>query len=256
MASKFETGHFINLSNFNSLISYLGTQPQYLPDATELSIASLSDRRDEVTDATNNLITQAAQLQQKVNDRQQTFAQIKKIAMRVMRYIEATSTDHEAIKDIKSHHNELKSKNVTKIETINPDGSVSTKTYSNNRLSYFSIAENFQKMVERIATLNNYAPTDSAISITALQNHYQNLHNINTQTNQAFQEVSIARINRDVSMYEKDIGLVDLAIRVKKFAQYKFGMQSDQYKYIQSLVFTKKQIRIQEPLPDSPPEIS
>lgn len=253
MASKFETGHFINLSNFGTLIAYLGTQPQYSPDAADLSIASLTDYKDEVENATNTLVTEAAQLQQVINDRVQAFAQMQKLATRIMRYLEATSLDSEAIKDVKTFYKELLSKSLTKKEVINEDGSISEKTYSSSHLSYHSKAEHFQQMIARIATMPVYAPSDNAISIASLQAISQELFNHNQQVNAKYQEVVNTRNNRNILMYQKDIGLVDKAKRIKKYLQYKYGTQSDQYNYANSLKFTKKQVRQQDTIPSDPP---
>ena len=47
MVSRFETGHFINLSNFGTLLTYLATQPAYLPDAAGLQLPALQQYRQE-----------------------------------------------------------------------------------------------------------------------------------------------------------------------------------------------------------------
>lgn len=253
MASKFETGHFINLSNFGTLISYLGTQPLYSPDATDLSIAQLTTYKQEVEDATNALVTEAAQLQQVINDRIQTFEQMRKLATRIMRYLEANSLDHEAIKDVRTFYKELQSKALNKKQVINEDGSVSEKTYSSSRLSYHSKAEHFQQMVARLATMPVYNPSDNTISLASLQAMSQTLNNHNAQVNTKYQLVTNARNERDNLMYQKDTGLVDKALRVKKYLQYKYGTQSDQYTYANSLRFTKKQVRKSETIPSEPP---
>lgn len=252
MASRFETGHFINLSNFGTLLTYLATQPAYLPDAAELKPAALEQYRQEVQTATNALITEAAALQQAVNNRQQLFEQMRKLARRLMRYLEANSTDHEAIKDVSTHYRLLSARPVSRKIVVQEDGTVSEKAYSGSRLSFHSMAENFQKMVERIATMPHYAPTDIRISLPALQARYEELHTTNSAVNTQYQVVHNARYNRDLLMYKKDTGLVDLVRREKKYLQYKYGPASDQYHYANSLRFTRKQLRTGELIADDP----
>lgn len=246
MASTFETGHFINLANFGTLLSYLATQPLYLPDAPELRLSALEQYRQEVQTATNNLITQAAVLQQDINNRQQRFAHMRKLAVRLMRYLKANSTDHEAIKDVNTHYRLLTSRPVSRKQVIQEDGTIGGKAYSRSRLSFPSMAENFQKMVERIAAMSRYAPADSSISLPALQARYRELHNSNSDVNTQYQVVHNARCNRNLLLYKKDTGLVDLVYRIKKILQYKYGMRSDQYHYANALRFTKKRIRTGE----------
>lgn len=253
MASKFETGHFINLSNFGTLISYLNTQPLYSPDAADITLAGLTTYKQDLDDVTNNLVTTAAELQQIINDREQAFTQMRKLVVRIMRYLEANSLDHEAIKDVKTFYKEILGKGTTKKQIVAEDGTVSEKTYSSSRLSYHSKAEHFQQMIARIATMPIYAPSDSAITSANLQTISQGLHTLNQQVNAKYQEVVNIRNNRNLLMYQKDTGLVDKTLRVKKYLQYKYGTQSDQYRYALSLKFTKKQVRIQETIPSDPP---
>lgn len=254
MASKFESGHFINLAQFQNLNTYLGSQASYAPDAPEIQLPQLTAFAQEVSTATDLLVQEAATLQQVVNDRQQLFAQSIKVARRVMNYLEATSTNQEAIKDVRVHFTDMLSKKVSKKQIVADDGSVSDKSYSSSRLSYHSIAENFQKMVERLATMPVYAPSDNTVQLATLNTAYASLHNINTQVNNQFVTVTNARNHRDQLMYGKDIGLVDRANRIKKYLKYKYGPQSDQYKFASKLIFRRKQIRTNDPIPNNPDE--
>lgn len=250
MASKFETGHFKNLANFGTLINYLGTQPTYMPDEVSIQLASLDAQRAEIEMATTNLVAHAAELQVSINTRQQQFAQMRKFATRLMRYLEAIGVDTDTLNDVKTHYKNLSTKKLGRVEKIGEDGSVSEKTYSSSRLSYESMAENFQKMVARIASISNYAPNEQAIQINNLNAQYEQLHNTNEQVNAQFQLVYNTRNLRDQLMYSKGSGLYDIVMRIKKYLQFKYGLQSDQVKYANTLTFTRKQIRIQGQLPN------
>jgi hypothetical protein len=245
MASKFETGHFKNMANFNSLISYLQALPNYAPDAQELKLTELVSVQNQAKATTDQLVTTAAALQQKVNDRQQLFDQARKLAVRLMRYLEARFADNEAaLKDVRSHYTNLFSKKVNKKETIAPDGTVSEKTYSSSRLSFDSMAENFQKMVERLSTFHDYTPSEPSLQLLTLKQQYQELMNVNKTVNEQYIVVSNARIARDKMMYDKNTGMVDIAQRIKKYLQYQYGTQSEHTQYADRLKFTRKQIRI------------
>lgn len=252
MASRFETGHFINLSNFGTLLTYLATQPAYLPDAAALQLVALEQYRQEVNTATNTLVTAGAVLQQEVNNRQELFEQTRTLARRLMRYLTASSTDHEAIKDVNTHYRMLFARPVSRRIIVQEDGTVAEKAYSGSRLSFHSMAENFQKMVERIATMPHYAPADNSIGLTTLQDRYQELHTTNSGVNTQYQMVHNARYNRDLLMYKTDTGMLALARRVKRYLQYKYGLGSEQYHYANALRFTGKQIRTGELLDETP----
>lgn len=253
MASKFETGHFKNLSNFGTLVTYLATQPAYAPDAAELTVPQLQDFLANMEDATNQLVADAQAAQQLINDRQQIFEQTRKLARKIMLYLESNITDEAAIKDVRTHYNDMQSKKVTKVQTINDDGSTSEKSYSSNRLSYTSMAEHFQKMVERLKTVQGYAPTDNSIRIDTLEDLSSELHNANSSIAASFVTVTNSRNTRDHLMYGKNTGLVDLAMRIKKYLKYKYGTNSDQYHFAHKLKYTRKQIRINDPVPPNPP---
>lgn len=243
MASKYETGHFKNLSNFSSLISYLDTLSSYAPDATEIQMRSLQTLYDDTKTATDNLVTMSAALQQSINDRQLKFEQMRKLSTKIMKYLEANSTDDEAIKDVLTHYRDLGSKKLSRKETVGADGSVSEKTYSSSRLSFESKAENFQKMVERLATIPGYAPSNVELQIPTLQTVYENLHTINRAVNEEYHEVNQSRTARNQLMYEKNTGLVDIAQRVKKHLQYQYGSTSEQYRHASAIKFTKKRMK-------------
>lgn len=253
MASKFETGHFKNLSNFGTLLTYLSSQPTYAPDADELKLPQLQDFLTQMEQATNQLITDAQAAQQLINYRQQTFEQARKLAKKIMLYLESNSTDEAAIKDVRTHYNEMQSKRVTKVQTVNEDGSTSEKSYSSNRLSYTSMAEHFQNMVARLKTVPGYAPSDNTIKIDTLEDHSAALHTANNDIASSLVTVTNTRNTRDQLMYSKNTGLVDLALRIKNYLKYKYGTQSDQYHFANSLKYTRKQIRTNDPLPANPP---
>lgn len=246
MASKFETGHFVNLNHFNALLQYLATLPQYAPDVEDLQLAPLQSFRDQMTTTMNQLYEESATLQQMVNNRVQYYDQTNKMAARIMRYLEANATDEAAIADVRAHYNSMKSKKLSRKETVGEDGNINVKTYSSNRLSFVSKAEHFQKMVERMATMSGFNPTDAAITLNNLKTRYQDLNSINSDINAQVQKVNNIRNERDQLMYQKTTGLVDRAARIKKYIQYKYGHQSDQEKALKSFKFKKKQVRLKQ----------
>lgn len=249
MSSKFETGHFINLSNFKTLLSYINSLPAYSPDADEIKSTTLTDLCTRVETATNDLIASTSAFQELINDRQRLFAQTMKHASRIVSYLEANISDDAAIKDVKTYYNLLASRKLSRKEKIAADGSISEKTYSTSRMSYHSRAENFQKMVERISTIDGYSPTEAGSSLTALRAAYQALHDMNENVNAEYNKMNMLRNKRDILMYKKDTGLVDSALRVKKYLKFKFGDNSEEYRTSTKLIFRKKQIRIADTTP-------
>lgn len=243
MSSKYETGHSKNMANFHTLITYLESQPDYAPDADELKLAALTAFKTEVETASDHLVEVARAMQQIINDRQALFADARDTANRIMNYLESNITDKEAIKDVRTFHNEMKSKPLSRTEIIKDDGTTSEKTYSSNRLSYDSIAEHFHNIVERLKTVPGYAPSDNKIKLATLMTQSEGLLKINKDIASHFVIVTNARDLRNSLMYTDDTGLVDKANRIKKYLKYKFGNKSDQYHFAHNLKYSDKKIR-------------
>ena len=111
MASTSETGHAINVANFEELISYcIGYGGSYNPVKLALQIIAMQGLR---TTALGNLQTVNAAIVgivNAINARQLLFDPIKPLATRIVNALDATNASDELVKDAKTLNRKIQGK--------------------------------------------------------------------------------------------------------------------------------------------------
>lgn len=234
MVSTSETGHAKNVANFQTLTSVCnGYGPAYNPSRAELQLPALSVLHTNAQNSLAAVNTAKAGLINVINTRQTAFEPLKKLATRIINALDAAGGSDKLVDDAKTINRKIQG--VRKSKT-NPEKS---NTISVSQQSYNSLAENFARLIELLSAEPAYAPNETELQVTELQNTLNQLRDANNQVNNANVEYNNALIARNATLYEPGNGLTNIALDVKKYVKSVYGTSAPEYKQISKLEFTK-----------------
>lgn len=236
MASKSETGHARNVTNFETEISFCtayGTA--YNPSKQTLKIPSLNtlltSSRESIANVTNSKNT----LDLVINERQIAFAPLKSTATRIISALTASDASAETLADAKSINMKIQGRR----SSPKAEDGAEKKSISTSQQSFDNLLDNFLKLVDLIASDPNYAPNETELQVQTLQAYAKDLQTSNTAVINTTTIYSNTKITRDNTLYADNTGMVDVALDVKAYVKSVFGASSPQYKQISKLSFRK-----------------
>jgi hypothetical protein len=252
MASNSETGHPINVSKLEELISYcVGYGATYNPARVALQIASLQALRSTAQANLQSVVAFSTNLINVINARLLAFDPIKALATRIVNALDSTDATDELVKDAKAINRKIqgKRKEGNKKPTPPspaapiPPGPIPVPTptpeqISVSQQSYDSLLENFNKLIALVASEPTYTPNEVDLQVATLTAQSADLAVKNTAVINATTNLSNARIARNNTLYKVKTGLYDIQAEVKKYVKSVFGASSQEYKQVSKIKFT------------------
>ncbi len=248
MASTSETGHAKNVANFEDLISFCtGYGASYNPSKAAIKLPALTATFTNAKASLASINSLLPAYNVAIGQRESAFEPLSKLITRVVNACEASDITKQVVTDIKTITRKLQGKRATpKKEEIAPNPGNPTeetsKSISASQMSFDQRIENFDKLIQLLASQTNYIPNETELTVTELGNLLTQLRTKNTEAINSFIPVSNARISRDILLYSDSTGLVDLAGDVKSYVKSLYGAASPQYKQVSGLKFTKRKV--------------
>jgi hypothetical protein len=260
MASTSETGHAINVANFEEVISRcIGYGVIYQPTKPVLQIPALQALRLTAQGNLTAVNSAIVVLINAINARQILFDPIKQLATRIVNALDATNASDELVKDAKTLNRKIQGKRkgepkppaTTPVPPVPPvppgPGGPSPippvpptpEQISVSQQSYDSLLENFNKLILLVASEPSYTPNEVDLQVATLNALATNLAGQNTGVINAATALSNARIARNHTLYDANTGLYDIQSEVKKYVKSVFGASSQEYKLLSKIKFTK-----------------
>ena len=246
MASTSETGHAKNVANFEDLISFCtGYGASYNPSKAAIKLPALTTSFTDAKASLASINNLLPAYNVAIGQREAAFEPLSKLITRVVNASEATDITKQVKADIKTIARKLQGKRATpKTEETIPNPEIpteeTTKSISASQMSFDQRIENFDKLIQLLASQTDYIPNETELTVTELGNLLVKLRTKNTEAINAYTPVSNARISRDTLLYKDGSGLVDLAGDVKSYVKSLYGATSPQYKQVSGLKFTKR----------------
>lgn len=258
MASTSETGHAINVANFEEIISRcISYGVIYNPSKATLQIPSMQALRVTALGNLASVNSAIVVLVNAINARQIAFDPIKPLATRIVNALDATSASDELVNDAKTINRKIqgKRKGETKppttptdpVPSVPPTGTdpapipppvPTPEQISVSQQSYDSLLENFNKLILLVAAEPSYTPNEVDLQVATLTALAGTLATQNTAVIDANSALSNARIARNHTLYDDTTGLYDIQLEVKKYVKSVFGASSEEYKQIAKIKFT------------------
>ncbi|MBL7790430.1 MAG: hypothetical protein JNL75_11430 [Chitinophagales bacterium] len=242
--SKFiETGHPRNVANLGKLIETVDAfGASYNPSRTALTVANLRVLETDAKAALDLVIDQVASYDDAINKRHIAFADLKRKASRIMAALKASGTTDELLDDAKGFNRKIQGQRATKPPLPTDPNASPPTTVSVSQQSFDQLIQHLKGLIAIIKTEPNYAPNETDLKVTSLDNYVADLLDKNNKVAIALAAISSARIERDKLLYKKETGLYAIAQAVKLYVRSVFGTQSPEYRQVTSITFTNKKI--------------
>lgn len=245
MSSKSETGHAINVANFEELISFCkGFGASYNPSKDALLIKNLEILHTTAKDGLQKTITTKTSFDIATNERKIAFKDLKPLATKIINALAVSGASPLTLLNAKTINRKIQGTkaSVTSIApppTSQPTEEVATiKNISSSQQSFDSMVEHFTKLIENLLQDGFYKPNETALQTVTLQARLSGLKNANSLSINAFTNWSNARLQRNSIVYNPLTGLIQTALDIKKYVKSVFDSGSPEFKQISSLEFT------------------
>jgi hypothetical protein len=247
MASTSETGHAINVANFEDLISYcMGYGATYNPSRTALKITSLTSQLTSAQTALQNVKTAKTSYDNATNIREVAFKPLRPLATKIINALAATDALKQTIDDARTIVNKINGRRAIAIKTASPDpqeaAAPAVRISSASQQSYDKLVDHFGQLVALLAVEPKYLPNENELKVATLNTMLADLKTKNSGVINAITGISNARISRNKILYTEGSGLVDTAAGVKQYVKSLFNASSPQFKQVSKQHFKRATI--------------
>ena len=239
MASTSETGHAVNLNNFNIIINRCtGYSTRYNPTNNLLKTPALQTIYTTGTTALQNIALLKPAWQNAINLRQQIFFDMEKLATRVINAYDATEAVTDAqVKDAKTIIRKIRGERKSK-KILNP-GPDDPVQISVSQQSYANQIMHFAELIGLLAAEPTYNPNETELQTANLGIFITDLNSANQKVISTQQPYLDALSQRNTILYTPKTGLVDLALEVKRYVKSVQTITPAEYKQISVLKFSR-----------------
>ena len=240
MSKTYESGHAINVANFEDLISFCtGYGAAFKPSNAAISLAALGTRHTAckgVMAAVNAAIPANTNA---INNREIVFAPLTKLVTRIPYAVAASDASTQVVDDVKTIIRKLQGKRATPKKQDDPatPENESEASHSASQMSFDNRIENMDKLIQLLTSITGYAPNEIELTVAELTKLLGRMKTANSTAINAYTPVSNARILRNTELYHPETGLVAIANKVKTYIKSAFGLSSPQYKQVSKLKF-------------------
>ena len=241
MSKPNETGHAINVANFEDLITFNnGLENKYQPVKEMITLPALNTKHTAAKQVMNVLNGFLPTFTLAVNNRALVFAPLHDLAGRIPYAAASTGASEKDVADVQTLVHKLRGTRAAPAPKDNPETpeNESDKSHSASQLSFDSRVANLDKLVKLLTAIPGYKPNETELTVGELANLLAAMRAANTAVIEAYRPVSNARINRNEELYHPVTGLVQTAKEVKNYIKGVFKVNSPQYKQVSKIKFT------------------
>lgn len=244
MANISETGHAKNVANFGTLITVVkGFKTAYNPSKQSITLSALNTLKTKADGAMTqvNIATGANNIA--IAAREGAFNPLSKLTTRVLNSLQSTDAPQPVVSSAEALVRKLQGRRATpkktaeELATLEAEGTV-VKEVSSSQMSFDNRVENFDRLIQLLVPIQEYAPNEVELKIVTLTSHHQLLQTTNAAAVDTTTNLDNARIARNEVLYTPNTGLVPVAKSVKLYVKSLFGATSAQYKQVLAIKFT------------------
>jgi hypothetical protein len=243
MASTSEKTLGNNVDSLGKLITkYTEMGTAYSPGREALNLSALNALKTAAAAAHKAVGDQKLAYGRIVAERAAAYKPLDKLVTRCLN-IFLTSDALDQVKDgAKTLANKVRGmgSSPTPPPPTTPEQTPEEKKHSTMQQSFTMKLENFGLLIEMFRNEPTYLPGKDDIKVDALKNLSETLAAKNGAVDAAFVLYKSKLGERDRVFFDEKTGLVDIALDTKKYIKGDFGTDSDEYKAISSISFTRK----------------
>ena len=156
------------------------------------------------------------------------------LATRIQNAFASSATKNEAA-NAKSYTDKIRGGGHKKASTETDE-----KSRSTSQLSFDSRLKNLQDLCRFLETIPAYKPNETDLQTASISTYIQSLGSLNNAVNKTWNDLDIARVERDRLLYTENTGATDIVQSVKQYVKGVFGAKSVEYSRISGIRFVKK----------------
>lgn len=247
MASTSETGHVMNVANFENLItSIIALGTSYNPSKDSIKLDALQILLNESKESLNAVNIAQAAYTNAVAARKVAFKPFSQLITRVYNSLKATDTtiqiDQSARTIVRKLQGRRASARISEEEKKALEAEAKeTNQISASQMSFDNRIENFDKLIMLLSSVPLYNPNEEELKIETLKALYNQLKEKNSEVILPAIQLSNSRIARNKILYKENTGLLDIALASKTYIKSVFGATSPQYKQVSRLYFKNRE---------------
>ena len=237
-----ETGHYKNVAALEEMIlkvTAMGTA--YNPSKAAIKIANLQTLFTNAKADYLAVSPASTTFNNAVNDRLSVYQPYKSYATKILAAFKSSSdASAQKVKDLVTINRKIQGSRASNIDAVPIDPNAPAPTnISVSQQSYDMKFDNFSKLVDILTSEATYLPNETELKLPAIQTFKTSLLTANTNVATAYENVNLARIKRDKTLYKAITGVYDVQNLVKEYIKGAFGASSIQYKQIAAIKFNK-----------------
>jgi len=238
MASKSETGHTKNVTNFKSLNVYLDSLGvKYNPSKVSIQLPQLQAQYTAADQSLTAIQDALPAFTDAVDDQEAAFEPLDKLVTRVVRAYKACLENPAEAETVISLQKKINGKGKKADPKKEPEEG-ENDPISTSQLSYDNRQANFQLLVKTIGANSLYQPNEDELKVTTLQAYANDLKKATEAVDIVAAPIINGRIARNTLLYHVETGLVPATINaVKNYIISVYGAGSPQIKHINTLKF-------------------
>jgi len=233
MAKNPESGHPKNLANFErEVLLALEAKGNYNPFKSSLFTDELQAKLQKCKAANDTLKAAEPAFIKAQKDRKDLYAKLKSTMLRFTAIIKIIDTTDSMKESLHSIINKIKGRRVSARikETEIKAGEEKVNQISAAQTGFDNKLENFDRFIQRLATIATYKPNEHEHSIEGLLELKKQITQANNSVSQTHAALTNARIARNQEFYSPTDGMVAIGNEVKAYMLSVYGRNSQNYK--------------------------
>jgi hypothetical protein len=178
----------------------------------------------------------------KGKERETAFEGQSKMATRVVAAYAASDADQSVGKNLAGYVRKLRgerSGDAPVDDPLTPDVDESKSAHSVSQVSFDSLVATWRLILQLLTTQEGYKPNETDLTLDALIDYVDNLEAKNNAAKLADIAADNARAARDEILYAENTGLLDIALRVRKYLK-SVPSAANAYEQAMALTFKKQ----------------
>ena len=216
---------------------------KYNPGQQNLQVKSLTQKLQEARQAIERVRVARSLLDQLTNQRADAYAQLSRLATRVINRLGAVQASPRTMEDARSLVRQIWGVRLRERVPVESEAAEAKRTRSVLQTSFASQADHLAKLVQLLRDEPRYQVDDPALTTDALRAMVVTLQQLNTRVMQATVAWRTAVQARNVVLYTGTDSMVDMARLVKMYVKAIFGARSEEYAALAGYAFAKPPIR-------------
>jgi hypothetical protein len=245
MASTSETGHAKNVANFDVLISSVAAcGALYNPSKAAIRLEALQALSDSAKEAIGAVNEACQDHRIAATNRKTAFAGLNKLVTRAINALKISEDNIHGEKNARALVRKIQGVRAKAKMTVEEKQAAAAAgkevvEISASQMSYDGRLANFAKFVSLLASVAQYHPNETDLTVAALTGLCNDLQASTTAVVTAAARLGNARIARNKLLYQPSTGMVGLALGTKSYIKSVYGATSPHYRQVSKLLFKK-----------------